>query len=741
MGELPLRPFPGGDGAKRDASFFGKVTVRRNFQTVPFYEPRIPVVNGRARVEIQLPDNLTDFAVRAVATDGESRFGSARSTLSIRLPLIVQSALPRFVRPGDRFTAGGIGRVVEGEGGAGSAEIQVEGLRLEGEPKRIIQWVKGQAQKVFLPMTVITEAVPEGADEATVTLRVAIRRDADGAADAFEVMLPVKKDRDWEYGEWFFPTNPDSALDLPVPEEPARPGTLARTVMLTGEPAMVKMLAALQYLDRYPHGCTEQRVSRLFPDLAMTRIFSKLGRRYHPRRLQAHMNETLLFLEQAQQSNGLFGYWPNSRGHVSLTGYVVEFLATAKARGFAVKPTMLTRAVSALKEALRSDYGSLVEGYRYQERVEALAGLSAVGEFDESYALDMAARGRNLGLYSEARVLYTLLKEEVPSERLISTLSEDLRNSLVFVTRDGEKVFQGLQYRADDEGGPLHAGLAKAMAGVARALYRLEPQTEEPRVLIDELVSLGEGDGWGDTQANAAALLALGEVLNRQEPGAGHQFRLVLEGRQERMDTTGLLVTSFTTDGEGPARLVHDGGSGQDLPLAWLSQRYLPRGGGDQVTPRNAGFVLGRELMLYDDEDAPPARLAIESGAILKLPMGAVVEEHVRVINPEDRYFVAIRVPFAAGLDPMNPNLATAPKRARPAGNLTRQPDYALYEDDQVTFYYDQLPRGTYDFFFRLRASIEGSFVHPAARVEMMYRLAVYGRGAGARVDIHPVGE
>ena len=58
--------------------------------------------------------------MRAVATDGAARFGYAKSIVSIRLPLIVQSALPRFVRPGDSFVAGGIGRVVEGEGRTGT---------------------------------------------------------------------------------------------------------------------------------------------------------------------------------------------------------------------------------------------------------------------------------------------------------------------------------------------------------------------------------------------------------------------------------------------------------------------------------------------------------------------------------------------------------------------------------------------------------------------------------------------
>jgi uncharacterized protein YfaS (alpha-2-macroglobulin family) len=86
----------------------------------------------------------------------------------------------------------------------------------------------------------------------------------------------------------------------------------------------------------------------------------------------------------------------------------------------------------------------------------------------------------------------------------------------------------------------------------------------------------------------------------------------------------------------------------------------------------------------------------------------------------------------------MNPNLATSPKEATPSGTLTLEPDYALYEDDQVTFYYDTLPKGTYDFYFRLKTTFEGSFVHPAAKAELMYKQTVCGNSNGTRIVIIP---
>ncbi len=113
-----------------------------------------------------------------------------------------------------------------------------------------------------------------------------------------------------------------------------------------------------------------------------------------------------------------------------------------------------------------------------------------------------------------------------------------------------------------------------------------------------------------------------------------------------------------------------------------------------------------------------------------------MVEEHVQVINPEDRNYVAIVVPLAAGFEPLNPGLATAPPEARPSGALTRQPTYVAFLDDHVAYYYNELPKGTYDVYFRTRATTVGSFVQPSAKAEMMYDGAVRGASPGGRVEI-----
>ena len=743
VGDLTVNETPGGDGMFKDLrgagrGLFGKVTVRKNFQSVPYYNPLVQVVEGVATLTIDLPDNLTDFAVRAVVTDGEARFGYAKSVLSIRLPLIVQSVLPRFVRPGDSFVAGGIGRVVEGEGGPGQVELQVEGLEVDGEMRRSVDWVKDQPEQLYFPMKVATSALADS-ETGQVKIRLAVKRDVDGAADAFEVTLPVKNDRERRRLETFAQVKPDETISFPSLEEEPRPGTVRQSVLLTYQPALVKMLSGLDYLARYQYNCTEQRISQLMPELALKDLLNQIGRGDRAEAIDLSMRETFTYLEGVLQPNGLYSYWPGSDSYVSLTAYVVEFLLMAKAQGYEFDQKLLERGLDGLRASLRSDYRNFIDGGAYVERAEALHTLAMAGDFQDAYAHDLLARALTMDLYSEAKILYAFLTKAPDEIEPINRVSQDLLKSLTFALRNGEEVYQGLQYRAASWGGLINSSEVKTLASIARSLYTVDAENPKTQLLFDELISRGETNGWGSTNANAAALLALGEVFRLQaSPSTGHQFVLQFGKESIELDTTGKIVSQYETVTSSPGGVMWRSGPADVLPHARLTLDYMPAASGDQVTGQNAGFVVERRIQIIQNEDEPPVVRLVKAGEVLELEMGTIVEEHIRVVNPEARHYVAVAAPFAAGFEPMNPNLATAPKAAKPVGAMTQEPAYAQYQDDQVVFYYDTLQKGTYDFYFRLKASIAGSFVHPPAKAEMMYRETVRGRSDGTRIIVKP---
>jgi hypothetical protein len=178
-------------------------------------------------------------------------------------------------------------------------------------------------------------------------------------------------------------------------------------------------------------------------------------------------------------------------------------------------------------------------------------------------------------------------------------------------------------------------------------------------------------------------------------------------------------------------------GGGSRGVVARAVTSYVPAADGSQVAAQSSGFVVTRELLRVSKDGAPAERIDLaQAGSTQTFAVGDVVEDHVRVVNPKNRNYVAVAVPLAAGMEPLNPHLATAPPEAKASGTLTRQPTYAAYLDDQVTFYFDTLPAGTYDFYFRTRATTPGRFVEPPAKAEMMYDGSVRGNGNGARIVV-----
>ena len=743
FGNLPVEEVPGGDGAMdmdllRD--LLERTTVRKNFKTVPYFNPAIQVKAGEADIEVDLPDNLTDFAIRAVAVSGYDKLGSARSTVSVRLPVVAQTALPRFVRPGDSFTAGAIGRIVEGTDGPGTAAVTVRGLVLPGSDpttaSRRFVFQGKKAEKLLFPMTA-PDSLQEK-DGGTVGISVFVQRDSDQVRDAFKMDLPIRADTERRRVTQTALSDGTTTLVMPDPSEPFRAGSLSRVIVAARDPRLLAVVESLSYLDAYAYGCLEQRVSKLYPAIALKDLLESSGLAKSYPVADTAARETFTYMGSCQDEDGLFGFWPGSPGYVSLTAYVTEFLVACRTAGVPFDSKLLDRSMKALTQALRSDSKRLLSGYSSYERVEALAALDAAGAFDEGYANDLLAASAGLPLYSQARLYTTLQHRGLAGSRRAADLGKRLAASVVVKKEGNREIFAGLQNTTDPWGGLVLSSEVKTVAALIEALLRADPRSPRLGMLSDYLVSRSGPNGWGSTQDNVAGMRVVKTLLTKNAAGGGDVVLDVTSSRGTRqLSTGGKGLAIFTLDDPGPVRISVRKGASKASPVTLLlSADYTPSARGSRLKADNAGFAAERELVTIGADGQPSARIRAVAGTPIQLALDTVVEEHARVINFEDRTFVAVSVPVASGLEPLNPNLAGAPKEAAPSGSLTLAPTYAIYGDDSVVFYYNSLPKGTYDFYFRARASFEGVFSEPPARAELMYKLDVRGRSDGAEVRI-----
>jgi alpha-2-macroglobulin len=738
-GLLPLDEDPGGDVGEGDQQLLNKVTIRKNFQPVPYYNPALLVdASGTVTVHVALPDNLTIFRIRAKAVSGPDRFGFAVGQIQVHLPVIVEPNLPRFVRPGDKFALSGIGRITEGAGGPGQAQLKLDGLDLTGPTTAAFDWQPGKPQHFDFPVTVPSPGYKEDGTLARTSAQVTlgVERSGDHARDAFQVDLPIKPDRDPQHRHELSDLTGPNTLSLAAADGGARPGTLRREVLVSTEPALVRLAAGLNYLRQYPFGCTEQRVSLARAELGAKQFAEALGGA-GDKRTQQVVEQTIEWVGTATDAHGLVAFWPGSKGDVWLTAWTVEFLVEAKKSGFAVDPTQFNGLTKALHQALRSDYADFVGGAEYVERAWALAALASAGDLDRGYAAELAREVDALSTEGVAEVRFALDSGTAVDAPLIKTLDDALWKGLVVKQRDGKDVYGGLQDGSWQTRSPQ---ILPSETRIVAEMLRAEAAVNDPRrrLLVDALVTLGKGDGWGTTNSNAEALLALARFANGDTATPAQSVALTLPGGAQQANLAGDHPLQRYMLRDGGAVTATAANATAEHPVTVQSDlSWLPLADGSTVAPAATGFVVTRDSALVDPTGAPAKHVKLDkAGVEIKLTVGDTVEDSLEVVNPADRYHVAITIPLAAGMEPLNPSLNTAPPEATPSAEPTLAPTYVAFLDDQVQYFYDHLPKGTYAFHFRAKAAVPGRFIQPAAHAGMMYDDAVSGNGAGAAVVI-----
>jgi len=745
LGNFHMNQNPGGGGGyEDDGDALGKITPRKNFKTVPYWNPSIKIdKSGNATIRIKMSDDLTNYSVRAMAVSGPDRFGTAKSRVSVRLPLTVQPALPRFVRLGDRIRAGGIARVVEGAGGAANWSISAKGMSVKGGSNRQIQLDRVKPVPLLADLQVET---PPFTSRGTlqwdsVSIKMAIMRSSDNAGDAFEVSIPVLPDRQFVEETLFSRIDKKENFTWNALPEAARANTVSGNILISDNQYLPKIISAMTSLVRYPYGCTEQVVSQSYPSLVYKSLWDKYGIDSPDASVAESVNRTLEFLKTAQHRDGLFGYWPGTPGYVYLTAYVVDFLTEIKTANktlkqpFAFDQEMYAMAIDALKRSLRSDYSRFVSGHSVYERTCALAALAKSGHIDVGYARELAASARELDVQSKANVYRAIADKQDALGSEYAALEKQLWESLVFTERQGVQAFDGFQKNSSRLGERVHSGSAAALASIVNAMAspqnRNNPKTP---LLADELASMASAtDGWGSTYANSVSLLALRAFMDNKELSSNNTFTFNDGDKSQQLTVSGAASKYWQNGKAGNVTYT-----GQPDRAFWvkLSRRYMPERLGSSAEPEQRGFVVKRELIRINKNSASEKFAIDKGGNTVTFNTGDIIEEHVQVVNPEPRLFAAVSVPIAAGFEPLNPRLENASSEAKPANKSTNEGDYSAFMDDRVVYFFEKMEQGTYDFYFRTRAITEGEFTQPPARADMMYQMSVYGASAGSRVVV-----
>jgi hypothetical protein len=313
----------------------------------------------------------------------------------------------------------------------------------------------------------------------------------------------------------------------------------------------------------------------------------------------------------------------------------------------------------------------------------------------------------------------------------LETLKRELWGAVTFQLDGGRRVVAGVSDPRASFGAQYLGSSTSSLASVFEALVRLDPQNPDLLPLLQALLQrAGNHRGFGSTYDNRRAIAALVAFFEAASP-ASKETKLSIGDRKFTLDGAS-KVASFAVDADAPLAAQATG----ETVKARVRYRYLPEQTGDRAAAQKAGFLVQKSMTLYPEGGGTPQRLDDERAAERALTVGDVVEVHARFTTDTLRHNVAFVVPFAAGFEPLNPELRTASSEAKTVETDSLPPLYVARLDDEVRYYFSSVAPGTYAFHFRVKATTPGSYVQPGAHAELMYDEATMGSSDGMRVVI-----
>ena len=628
--------------------------------------------DGYTRATFDMPSFNGTVRVMAVVWSKRG-VGQAQADVLVRDPVVVTASVPRFMAPGDDSRV--LLEIVHATGPAGrmGLDVTANGVALGAVPSGFDLADQGKA--VFsIPVTAGAEGVqsvvialttPDG-KQLTKTLQIPVQRNDP------EVVRTTRLDL--APGQTF--TLDQAAFDGFAPRS-------GLATMAIGPIARLDAPGLLAALDRYPYGCTEQITSRALPLIYFDQVAQAMQLKGADN-ISTRISQAVAEVLTNQSSEGGFGLWGPSQGDAWLDAYVTDFLSRARAQGYTVPDLAFRSALDNLRNRVNytADFDEGGEALAYALMVLAREGAAAIG--DLRYYADVKADA---------------FSTPIAQAQLGAALASygDQRRADAMFTKAGTRI-------------------AADTAFNDAQIYRIDYGSSRRDAAAVLTLAVEVGSNALDRDALAAALRPNGRTLSTQE---AVWTLLAANALIDRPGTDGITLNGAAID--GPLVRVLNAGDPQTVAVANGSDKPATLTLTTYGVPDVPGLAGGNGYAItrsYFTEEGTP--VSLENGVVAGSRY-VVVLEVVPFGNAEARLMVAD--PLPAGFEIDNPNLL----RGGDIGGfdwLDVQNDVAHSEFRQDRFLtaVDWSGGDTLRLAYVVRAVSPGSFHHPAASVEDMYR-------------------
>jgi len=739
----------GGGGAEAGAG-----TLRKDFRVLAFWLGSVTTDgNGRARVDVTLPESLTTYRIMAVAGDRLSRFGSGDSEIRVNKPVTLKPTFPRFLAVGDHAHFGAV--ITSQLASAGTAIVTMKSL----DPG-VLELSEGAQQSMSIGPGASAEARFDATGKAVGRARIQMTVKIGDETDAFEDAIPVEVLASPEtvaaYGE---ATNATAtATERVTLPQGVVPGFGGLHVDMSST-AMVGLGEGARYLVEYPYGCAEQKGSRA---LALV-LAADLGEAFTLPGVDASsigpaVQQTLKDLERFQCSSGGFAYWPGECRSVSpyLTAYLLHVFQVAADLKYVVDPGMRDRAYSYLEHSLAEPpppnegwWPSYTAWQAFAVKVLAEGGRTQDSNLNRLYGY----RDR-MPVFGLAYLHDAMLANKESSGARIDDLRRRMSNAIL-----AEAGSAHVEELADPYLLWFWNSNVRSTAIVLNSLVKSDAREQSITPIVRWMMAVRKGGRWGNTQENAYAMESLVNYYRKYEAAVPDFSAVVKLGAEDvaREDFKGRSTGSKSLDLSMP-QVFSKGNPGSTLPLTFsragagtlfYTARLRYATDATYQEGLDSGLRIERRYEPYVENGTRPSSSSYKAGDLVRVTLTFRLTK--------ERRFVAVTDPIPAGFEAVESWFATTAqtiasqqdRQSRPGGNASADDenswvawwryggfDHVERHDDRVQLYATRLSQGAHEFSYIVRATTAGTFRTAPAHAEEMYEPEVFGRTAAAVIAI-----
>jgi len=491
--------------------------------------------------------------------------------------------------------------------------------------------------------------------------------------------------------------------------------TLATTPFL-------RMTDGLTYLLQYPYGCIEQTSSKVLPLAALRGLIQEgLIPEITLANTDKFLKAGISRLFKMQTESGGFGYWPGNKSpHKWGTLYAMTALSIAKVNGLDVPKEAMSQSIQYLKELLNKEED-------LEENFIALA----------SYVLSLNGASNSFSPH-----LFQSIKNKDFEARMFWILAGNntgfLKNSKLRKITNNVLHFRNFKVNPPLNYGEFNA-LHRYKAVALLAANSIDPDSPLTHKMANALMQgMDSGGFWTSTSDTGWALFALGEYFKGKNYSRFPvRIKIALNDETEKevfLDQSSHTMSLDMTSLWNNPKIGLE--SDTKEPIYYKATLKYPRLDYAQSGASN-GFKVWKTIENLDGASD------IKVGDIVKVTLNIDIE-NVSYRHPYN--YVVIDDPLPAGMVAINSAIKTEEhietKENEESywnedGAYNLIPSFVEMKDDRVLVFKDKMTwDGTYQYTYYARAIIEGDFILPSTKAQLMYSPQVAGFTPKGTIEI-----